>query len=178
MALNKMQREKLSTFSKDELLDYIDLVQRNFWNLQNNWMMYMNNEYGEEAAVKADNYCFGGNSKVQMYRLKKMYDLKGDLQSLMDAMILSQLWVNCDYEIWKIDSKRLRLRVTNCYQQVRRVKDRVGELACKPAGLGVCDMTAKVINSAFDVKCIVCPPDEHPDNVWCEWEFELTGVYP
>ncbi|NIQ32044.1 MAG: hypothetical protein GTN80_00080, partial [Nitrososphaeria archaeon] len=62
-----------------------------------NWMAYINKEYGEEAAVKGDGHCFGANAKVQMYRLRKMFDLKDDLQSLMDAMVLSTIWVNSDY---------------------------------------------------------------------------------
>ncbi len=173
MALNRWQSEILSKLSKDELLDFIDMFQKNFWNLQNNYIMYLNNEYGEEAAVKADGHCYSANAKVQMYRLRKMFDLKDDLQSLMDAMVLSTIWANADYEIGKIDEKKFGLRVTNCYQQVRRLEDGIGEFSCKAAGLAICEAASAVINPAFDVKCIRCPPDEHPDDVWCEWEFEL-----
>lgn len=174
MAVNKAQAEILSKFSKDELLDFIDLVQKNFWNLQNNWMAYINKEYGEESAVKGDSHCFGANAKVQMYRLRKMFDLKDDLQSLMDAMVLSTIWVNSDYEIWKMDENRFRIKVTNCYQQVRRVEDGEGELACKPAAIAICEAAAGVINPKVAVKCLFCPPDEHPEEAWCEWEFVLN----
>ena len=91
MALNKEQTQRLSKLSKDELLDFIDVAQKNFWNLQNNYIMYINNEYGEEAAVKADGHCFPANAKVQMYRLRKMFGLKDDVQSLMNAMVLSTI---------------------------------------------------------------------------------------
>ncbi len=175
MALNRAQAERLSKHTKEELIDFIDMLQRNWWNLQNNWMLYINNEYGEEAAVKGDSLCFTANAKVQMYRLTKMYGLKGDLQSLMDAMVLSTIWVNSDYDIWKIDDTKFRIKVTNCYQQVRRVEDGMGELACKPAGVAICEAAAKVINQEAQVKCIVCPPDEHPSDVWCEWEFEVPA---
>ncbi len=174
MALNKAQTEILSRLSRDQLLDFIELVQKNFWNLQNNWMAYINNEYGEEAAVKGDSHCYGANAKVQMYRLRKMFDLKDDLQSIMDAMILSTIWVNSEYEIRKIDENRFGLKVTNCYQQVRRVEDGMGELGCKPAGLAICEAAIEVINPGAGVKCLFCPPDEHPDDAWCEWEFELA----
>ncbi len=175
MALNKAQTEMLSKLSKEELLDFIDLVQKNFWNLQNNYILYINNEYGEEAAVKADSHCFPANAKVQMYRLRKMFALKDDLQSLIKAMILSTIWVNSDYEILEIDQKTFRIKVTNCHQQVRRVEDGIGEFGCKPAGLAICEAAIEVINPAVNVKCIVCPPDEHLDDVWCEWEFELPA---
>ncbi|MFH1240964.1 MAG: DUF6125 family protein [Pseudomonadota bacterium] len=173
MPLNEFQREKLSTLSKDELLDFIDMFQKNWWNLQNNYILYINNEYGEEAAVKADAHCFPANAKVQMYRLSKMFGLKDDLKSLRDAMILSTIWANGDYEIQDLDVNRFRIKVTNCYQQVRRLEDGIGEFACKPAGLAICEAAAEVINPKAQVKCIVCPPDDHPKDVWCEWEFEI-----
>ncbi|MHC4687287.1 MAG: DUF6125 family protein [Planctomycetota bacterium] len=173
MALSKAQTEKLSKLSKKELLEFIDMLQKNWWNLQNNYILYINTEYGEEAAVRADAHCFSANVKVQMYRLKKMLGLKDDLQSLMDAMALSTIWANADYDILKIDKKKFGIKVTNCHQQVRRLEDGLGEIACKPAGIAICETAARIINPAVNVTCLVCPPDEHPENVWCEWEFEI-----
>lgn len=171
MALNEKQMERLSKFSKERLLDFIDMVQRNWWNLQNNYILYINNEYGEEAAVKADGYCFPANARVQVYRLKKLLNLENDLDALMEAMILSTIWVNCDYEISKVGKEAFRIRVTNCYQQVRRVEEGIGELGCKSAGIVICREAARVINPKAEVKCLSCPPDKHLDNLWCEWEF-------
>jgi len=175
MALNPAQMEILSKLSKAELLDYIDMFQKNWWNLQNNYMLYINNEYGEEAAVKADATCFTANAKVQMYRLRKMFGLKDDLPSLMDAIVLSTVWANCDYDLVKVDNEKFRIKVTNCYQQVRRLEDGMGELPCKPAGIAICEAAADVINPSANVKCLVCPPDEHPKDVWCEWEYEIPA---
>lgn len=175
MALNPAQMEILSKLSKAELLDYIDMFQKNWWNLQNNYILYINNEYGEEAAVKADANCFTANARVQMYRLRKMFGLKDDLPSLMDAIVLSTIWANCDYDLTKVDNEKFRIKVTKCYQQVRRLEDGLGELACKPAGMAICEAAAEVINPNANVKCLVCPPDEHSQDVWCEWEYEIPA---
>ncbi|UCG07272.1 MAG: hypothetical protein JSV83_01045 [Desulfobacterales bacterium] len=173
MALNPAQKEKLSKLSKEELLEFIDMFQKNWWNLQNNYILYINNEYGEEAAVKADAHCFPANAKVQMHRLRKMFGLTDDLQSLMDAMVLSTIWANADYDLSKVDEEKFMIKVTNCHQQVRRLEDGLGEIACKPAGIAICEAAAGVINPDARVRCLVCPPDEHPHDVWCEWEFEI-----
>jgi len=175
MALSKVQTEKLSKLSKEELLEVIDMYQKNWWNLQNNYILYINNEYGEDAAVKADAHCFPANAKVQMYRWKKMLGLKDDLQSLMDAMALSTIWANADYEISKVDESRFRIKVTTCHQQVRRLEDGLGEIPCKPAGLAICETAARTINPEVGVTCLTCPPDEHSEDRWCEWEFEIPG---
>ena len=173
MALNKPQADILSKLSKEQLLSFVDTLQKNWWNLQNNWMAYVNREYGEEAAVKADSHCFGASAKVQVHRFKGMFGLKDDLPSMMDALALSTIFANGEYEMRTVDEDRFRIRVTKCYQQARRVEEGLGELACKPAGMAICEAAASVINPAIRVTCLVCPPEAHPADVWCEWEFEL-----
>ena len=173
MALSTPQREILSKLSREQLLEFIDMQQKNWWNLQNNWMAYMSTEYGMEAAVKGDCHCFPANARVQVLRLQKLLGLRDDLDSLMQAMVLSTIWANGEYEIWKVDDRTFRIRVTDCHQQVRRLAEGMGELACKPAGLAITETAVRALNPACTVRCLVCPPDAHPKDVWCEWEFAL-----
>lgn len=174
MALSRPQAEILSKLSREQLLEFIDTLQKNWWNLQNNWMAYVNREYGEAAAVRADSHCFGANAGVQMRRLKRLFGLKDDLASMRDALVLSTIFANGEYEIRTVDERRFRVRVTACHQQERRLEEGLGELACKPAGMAICEAAARVINPAIRVTSLVCPPDAHPAGVWCEWEFALA----
>jgi len=175
MALNQPQMEILSTLSREALLELIDIQQKTWWNLQNHWMAYMNTEYGMEAAVKGDCHCFAANARVQVFRLKKLLGLEPDLDALMKTMVLSTIWANGEYDIWKIDDTTFRIKVTTCHQQVRRLEEGMGELACKPAGIAICEAAVQAITPACRVRCLVCPPDQHPRDVWCEWEFELPA---
>jgi hypothetical protein len=102
-----------------------------------------------------------------------LFDLKDDLQALMDVQVLSTIWANADYEITEIDDQKFNLKVTTCHQQVRRLEDGLGEIPCRPAGIAICEAAAAAINPRATVKCLVCPPDEHAEDVWCEWEFVL-----
>ncbi|MBU2552704.1 MAG: hypothetical protein KKB20_30100 [Proteobacteria bacterium] len=173
MPLPQVQKDILEKLSKEELLEFIDMYFKNWWNLQNNWMAYMDSEYGQEAAVKADGHCFSAAARVQMYRLRKMFNLGGDADSIIKAMVLSTIWANGDFVVSKIDDKTFRFKVTDCWQQVRRLQEGMGELACKAAGQAICDAALEVMNPDCKVRCLVCPPDEHPKDVWCEWEFTL-----
>ena len=33
---------------------------------------------------------------------------------------------------------------------------------------------AKTIDPRIKTRCIGCPPDQHPDNYWCAWEFSIS----
>ena len=175
MAPSKPQMEILSQMTREQLLELIDIQQKNWWNLQNNWMAYMSTEYGMEAAVKGDCHCFPANAKVQMFRLKRLLGLGDDLESLRRAMVLSTIWANGEYDVWTTDDRTLRILVTACHQQERRLEEGMGELACKPAGLAISEAAARVLNPGCRVQCLVCPPDEHPQGVWCDWEFTLPA---
>ncbi len=72
MALNTPQAEILSRLPREQLLEFIDTLQKNWWNLQNSWMAYMSPESGVEAALKGDSHCFGATAKVQVHRFKRM----------------------------------------------------------------------------------------------------------
>lgn len=34
---------------------------------------------------------------------------------------------------------------------------------------------AKEIDERVEVRCVMAPPDPHPDDLWCQWEFRLKG---
>ena len=47
------------------------------------------------------------------------------------------------------------------------------EFECKPVRFGFLKSFAKEFNPNIEVICNVCPPDKHPEDLWCEWEFSL-----
>jgi uncharacterized protein DUF6125 len=177
MAPSKHQMEVLSTFSREQLLELIDIHQKSWWNLQNHWSSYLEGEYGMEAAVRADRFCFPANARLQVFRLKKLLGLGNDLESLRKALVLSTIWANGEYDITTVGDT-LRIRVTRCPQQMRRVADGAGEFACKPAGIAISEAAARAVNPGCRVRCVLCPPDQHPKDVWCEWQFELSSHEP
>jgi hypothetical protein len=145
VTLSAHQQTILSTLSREQLLDYIDMQQRNWWNLQNNWMAYMNREYGVDAAVRGDSHCFPANARVQVFRLKRLLGLGDDLNALWTTMVLT-VWANGEYEIRRVGDRVLRIRVTACHQQEKRLEEGVGELPCKPAGVLIAEAAARAVH--------------------------------
>jgi hypothetical protein len=34
---------------------------------------------------------------------------------------------------------------------------------------------ARTVDPRIQTRCIACPPDAHPDDAWCTWEFTLPA---
>lgn len=164
----------IKELGKDQIIDYCEMMVKNWWNLQNNWMLNISKDYGSEIAAKYDAAVFGRQAEVQAYRLKKMFNLSDDMPSFIKAMCLSTLFANVDYEITEITDKHCRLSVTSCSMQLNRRKVGLPELPCKIAGIEANGRFARAMNPKFKMVCALCPPDKHTDDLWCEWIFDLS----
>jgi hypothetical protein len=66
-----------------------------------------------------------------------------------------------------------RIRVPHCPPQEARVKMGREEFPCKAMHMGEFESFAREIDERVEVRCLMAPPDPHPDDVWCEWELTL-----
>jgi len=65
------KRAELAKMSKEEIIDYIEVCNKNFWSLQNNWMANVTMKYGSEVAAEFDEMLWAKWSGVEAHRLKK-----------------------------------------------------------------------------------------------------------
>lgn len=168
-------RDELAKLSKKELIEYAEMMASNWWNLQNNWMLNITQRYGSETAAEFDALIFGRQAEVQAWRLRKLFSLGDDIQSFIKAINVSTLLANVEFEYVEVDDKHCRIRVTSCSMQLARRKLGLPELPCKIAGIAANGRFASAMNPKIKTTCIICPPDEHPDDLWCEWQFDLVG---
>lgn len=76
-------------------------------------------------------------------------------------------------EIVEITEHRLLFRMRECRVQRARQRKGLPEYSCKSAGIVEYTGFARAIDSRIKTRCIGCPPDAHPDDWWCAWEFTL-----
>jgi hypothetical protein len=44
---------------------------------------------------------------------------------------------------------------------------------CKEVGIVEYSEFARAIDPRIETPCVACPPDPHPDEYWCAWEFSI-----
>ncbi len=72
------------------------------------------------------------------------------------------------------DQNTLIFMMTDCrVQSVRKRKD-FPEFPCRPVGLVEYSGFAATIVPRIKTRCLHCPPDEHPEDSYCAWEFTVA----
>ncbi len=148
---------------------------RDMWAVDGFYYMFIEEKYGTEVATEIDRKVWGVMGKIEARKIKKLFNFRDDsVKSLMKALSFSGWSMDLeDKEIEVIDKNKAVLRNIKCRVQNTRIKKGLGEFGCKPVRFGFLKSFAKEFNPEIKVTCNMCPPDDHPDDLWCEWEFKL-----
>ncbi|MBU4462477.1 MAG: cytosolic protein, partial [Proteobacteria bacterium] len=65
-------------------------------------------------------------------------------------------------------------QMNECRVQSARKRKGLDDYPCKSGGIVEYTYFAKAINPAISTECIGCPPDAHPDEWYCAWQFKIN----
>jgi len=168
-------REMLSSMPLEKLLDFFFLQIRNLWRVDGLYFLGVENKSGTEMATEIDVEVWEAMSVIEAKSLKKMLQIEEnpDIATIMDCLRKSSWALDQPFKIVETDSIRGILRIEKCRTQEARLNKGLCEFPCKNVRFTYLRNFAKALNPKVEVNCIVCPPDEHPKEYWCEWEFRL-----
>ena len=128
-----------------------------------------------KAATEIDSQVWQIMAKIEAKSLKKMFKTveNADVPTIMKLLQKSSWALDQPFKIVEMNDKRAVLSVEKCRTQEARLKKDFGEFPCKTVRFGYLKNFANTLNSNADVNCLICPPDEHPSDLWCKWEFIL-----
>ena len=175
----KNDREMLKKLPLEKLFDVFFLHIRNLWRVDGLYFLGIEEKFGTEAATEIDANCWKILAKIEARDLKRTLGI----EKVEDAETLLYLLRNTSWALYQTKkaveinpSKTAgRFRVVSCRVQEARLRKGLEIFPCKKVRFGYLKSFAEELNPNFEVKCIVCPPDEKPPNYWCEWEFKLKG---
>jgi len=96
-----------------------------------------------------------------------------DVATIMGLLRRSSWALDQPFKTITVSSKRAVLDIGRCRTQETRLSKGLGEFPCKKVRCGYLEKFAKTLNPKIKVNCLVCPPDEHPKDSWCKWEFTI-----
>lgn len=167
-------RDWLRELSGDELIDAMFMHIRDIFAVDGLYFLGIEEKFGTEAAIEIDERVWRDMAKIEARRLVKTMGVTAeDIPSFMQTLRSSAWSLDTAEKEIEIEENRGVFRNKMCRVQNRRASKGLSEFPCKGVRYGWLKEFAKQLNPKIKVNCLVCPPDKHPDNLWCEWEFVL-----
>jgi len=173
----ELDRKLINKLPKGKIADFIFLHLRDMWAVDGLYYLGIEEKYGTEAATEIDRRVWEIMGKIEARRLKELLGIKGDdIPSMMKALQYSGWALDLEDKEIIVENDRGVIRNVKCRVQNTRLQKGLEEFGCKPVRWGFLKSFAKEFNPNIEVDCKVCPPDDHPDGLWCEWEFKIKKI--
>ncbi len=168
-------RKLIEDIPKEKLADFVFMHLRDMWAVDGLYYLFIEEAYGTEIATEIDRRVWEVMGKIEARKIKKLFNINGDTITDVIKALRYSGWA-LDLEDKEIEEKNGKgiIRNVKCRVQNTRITKGLDEFGCKPVRKGFLSAFAKEFNPDITLVCNVCPPDEHPDDLWCEWEFKLN----
>ncbi len=137
------------------------------------WFQAVEKEYGMNAAINIDAAAWEKFSALEAERIIKLLKLPrdGGIPALKKALGLRLYAFVNKQEAVEEGENRIVFRMLDCRVQSARKRKNLPDFPCKPVGMVEYSSFARTIDPRIKTRCITCPPDKHPDEYYCAWEF-------
>jgi len=168
-------REMLAKMPIDKLLDFFFLQIRNLWRVDGLYFLGMEKKFGTEAATEIDAGVWEAMAQIEAKSLQKMFQVgeNPDIPTIVKLLRKSSWALDQPFKTIELSDKCATLSIDRCRTQEARLSKGLSEFPCKKVRFGYLKNFAKSLNPKVELNCIVCPPDKHPKELWCKWEFTL-----
>lgn len=167
--------KRLEAMSREELISVIVDDAKNWIAHDGLWFQAVEKAHGMEAAIDADREAWRHFTVIEAKRIMERLGIKpgGGIPALVEALnhrFYAKLNLQ---ECIEVTETRAVFRMVDCRVQSARKRKGMEDFPCKSVGIVEYSEFAKTIDPRIVTRCIACPPDAHPDDYWCAWEFTL-----
>jgi len=168
---------QLAGLSREDLIGAIEDSAKNWLAHDGLWFQAVERAHGIDAAIKADAEAWRSFTVVEARRIMERHGIapNGGIPALVKALSLRLYAFLNKQDAIEQSENRVVFRMLDCRVQSARKRKGLTDFPCKPVGLVEYEWFAKTIDPRIETRCICCPPDNHPDEVWCAWEFTLKS---
>jgi hypothetical protein len=165
----------LRSLEKDELVRIIADDAKNWLAHDGLWFQAVEAAHGMEAAIAADRAAWERFTVIEAKRIMERLGIEpgGGIPALLECLrhrLYARLNVQ---EATEVTDQRAVFVMRDCRVQTARKRKGLPDFPCKSVGLVEYAEFAKVVDPRIRTHCLACPPDDHPDDAWCAWEFTI-----
>ena len=167
----------LYALSKEELVRIITDDAKNWLAHDGVWFQSLEKKYGMDVAVDIDTDAWRLFTVIEAKRIMERLGIKpgGGIPALVECL-KHRFYARLNLqECIEVTQDRAVFRMIDCRVQSARKRKGLPDHPCKSVGIVEYSGFASTIDARIRTSCIACPPDAHPDEFWCAWEFTLTA---
>jgi hypothetical protein len=162
---------------REELLDLLTDAAKNWLAHDGLWFQAVEKKFGMDSAIELDGQAWQKFTQIEARRIMKRLNIApgGGIPALIQALNFRlYAFVNVQ-EVLEVTDKSCLFKMVNCRVQETRKRKNLPDFPCKPVGIIEYTYFAKTIDPRIKTRCIACPPDPHPEDYYCCWEFTIEG---
>jgi hypothetical protein len=165
----------LNSLSKEELIAIIVDDAKNWLAHDGLWFQAIEKTHGMEVAIAADTDAWRHFTVIEAKRIMTRLGIQpgGGIPALLECLN-HRLYARLNLqEALEVSDTRAVFRMVDCRVQSARKRKGLDDFPCKSVGIVEYSEFARTIDPRIRTNCMACPPDAHPDNFFCSWEFTL-----
>lgn len=165
----------LQKMNKEELIDIIVDDAKNWLAHDGLWFQAIEKTHGMEVAIAADTDAWRKFTVIEAKRIMARLGIEpgGGIPALLECLN-HRLYARLNLqEAVDVSDSRAVFRMVDCRVQSARKRKGLDDFPCKSVGIVEYSEFARTIDPRIQTNCIACPPDAHPEDYYCSWEFTL-----
>ena len=137
------------------------------------WFRAVEEKFGIDAAMDLDKKAWEKFTEIEAKRIMKRLGMSpgGGIPALIHALKFRLYAYINTQEVLEASETRCVFRMNTCRVQDARKRQGLPDFPCKSVGIVEYSGFARIIDPRIQTRCLTCPPDPHPPDVWCAWEF-------
>ncbi len=139
------------------------------------WFQAVEQAHGLEQAIEMDIKAWERFTVLEATRIMKFLGLEpgGGLAALKEALKFRLYSFVNEQETIEESENRMVFRMNNCRVQSARRRKNLPDFPCRPVGEVEYSGFARTIDPRIETRCLACPPNPHPEEYYCAWEFVI-----
>lgn len=172
---SREDRKMLAEAPIDQLLDYFFLQIRNIWRIDGLYFLGIEKKFGTKTATEIDAEVWESMAAIEAKNLQQMFKVGENLDvPMIIGLLRKSSWaLDQPFKTIEIGNKRAIFGIDRCRTQEARLGKGLCEFPCKKVRFEYLKNFARTLNPKVEVNCLACPPDNHPSDSWCKWEFTI-----
>jgi hypothetical protein len=161
--------------SKEELLGWIQDAAKLWLAHDGLWFQAVEKSEGMEKAIAHDTTAWSRFSPIEARRIMERLGIRpgGGIEALVRCL-QHRLYAHLnEQEVVEMTATSCIFRMKKCRVQLARERHGMPDFPCKSVGIVEYSTFASTVDPRLHTRCIACPPDGHPAEWYCAWEFTL-----